>query len=296
MAESKWHFLSQGEELGLKVTPFLKDKMLVCKHKNEEGGLGIAFFKNAAHGGDWIVQPALSNDAFLTSILPEGAPLSTFRVITASRGGLPGESGVKVLSCVLRAGRTNAMTDHSCVMFNVDVRTGVIGTGLANSHWYQVGLRRALSCRWSPPPPFSSHPDNGKVYTGLEIPDFQQHVQACVEAHEKLCPAVPLSGWDLALTEEAGACLLEANLSCNFFRGSFDQQWYLRFMNEYLCYCEAEELASAARAAQQLRARSGSFHTLMFFGTSKEGPLEEQAREARQWKRRQSGVAEVSIG
>jgi hypothetical protein len=29
---------------------------LVCKNKNIEGGMGIHFFKNAAFGGDWILQ------------------------------------------------------------------------------------------------------------------------------------------------------------------------------------------------------------------------------------------------
>jgi hypothetical protein len=31
-----------------------------------------------------------------------------------------------------------------------------------------------------------------------------------------MLPDVPLAGWDVALTAE-GACLLEVNLSCNFF-------------------------------------------------------------------------------
>ena len=46
------------------------------------------------------------------------------------------------------------------------------------------------------------------------------------KAHLKLCPGVPLVGWDVAITEEAGICLLEANLSCNFFRASFDRAAY----------------------------------------------------------------------
>lgn len=28
---------------------------LVLKDKNEEGGMGIKFFKNAIYGGDWII-------------------------------------------------------------------------------------------------------------------------------------------------------------------------------------------------------------------------------------------------
>ena len=39
-----------------------------------------------------------------------------------------------------------------------------------------------------------------------------------------MLPDVPLAGWDVAITKEAGVCLLEVNLSCNFFRGTFDQR------------------------------------------------------------------------
>jgi len=239
--ENKWTFMEVGETRGVAVAPFLKEPVVVAKHKNEEGGLAIHFFKNAANGGDWILQKALSNDDFLTDLLPENAPLSTIRVITASKGGVAGGKGVKVLSCVLRAGRANAKTDHSSVMFNVDVATGEIREGLSNAHWYKVGLRHMFTSPWRPPPGFTHHPDNRKCFTGVKIPDFAAKLQTCIDAHEKLCPEVPLSGWDLALTKEAGPCLLEANLSCNFFKGSFDQSWYFDFIREYFVFCETLE-------------------------------------------------------
>jgi hypothetical protein len=40
--------------------------------------------RNFAAGGDWIIQPALSNSAALAALLPHDAPLSTLRVVTAS--------------------------------------------------------------------------------------------------------------------------------------------------------------------------------------------------------------------
>ena len=64
---------------------------IVVKNKNEEGGLGIYFYKNAVVGGDWIIQERLENSDFLKLLLPPNAPLSTLRVITASRGGLTPE-------------------------------------------------------------------------------------------------------------------------------------------------------------------------------------------------------------
>lgn len=100
------------------ISPFLDMPAVVIKDKNEEvrrghlvfcdnwwrfvshvfsilsccvffsiyqGGMGLYFFKNATAGGDWIIQERLDNDAFVSSLLPDNAPLSTMRVISASR-------------------------------------------------------------------------------------------------------------------------------------------------------------------------------------------------------------------
>jgi len=66
-------------------------------------------------------------------------------VITASTGGLTSSSNAQVtaLSCVFRAGRAGSKTDHSSVLYNVDVVTGEITHGAVNSYWYHV-LHRAF--------------------------------------------------------------------------------------------------------------------------------------------------------
>ena len=53
-------------------------------------------------------------------------------------------------------------------------------------------------------------------------------------SHQKLCPDVPLVGWDVVLSadEKLPVCLLEVNLSCNFFRGSFDRKVYMDFLED----------------------------------------------------------------
>jgi len=43
---------------------------------------------------------------------------------------------------------------------------------------------------------------------------------------------VPLAGWDVAFTSE-GIFLLEANLSCNFFKGTFDRVAYIDLVDAY---------------------------------------------------------------
>ena len=43
--------MTSGKESGVPVTPYFEDlEVLVCKNKNIEGGMGIFFYKNAAHG------------------------------------------------------------------------------------------------------------------------------------------------------------------------------------------------------------------------------------------------------
>merc|ERR1711924_149113 len=97
------------------------------------GGLGFQAFANAVAGGDWIIQERLANNASLQALLPRDAPLSTFRVISGSVAGvreLDGGEGedssgdITALSCVWRAGRAGAATDHDSILFDVDMASG----------------------------------------------------------------------------------------------------------------------------------------------------------------------------
>ena len=76
-----------------------------------------------------IIQEKLANGPFLSSMLPKtNPPLSTFRIISSSKGGLHvgkcTRKDIKALSCVWRAGRANAATDHTAILYNVDPTTG----------------------------------------------------------------------------------------------------------------------------------------------------------------------------
>ena len=237
--EDKWTFLIESEKKGINVTPFMKVEGVVCKHRNEEGGLGYQSFTNASVGGDWIIQERLNNGPFLKSLLPSDAPLSTFRIISSSRGGLSdGKKEVDIdditaLSCVWRAGRSKALTDHSAIMFNVNPNTGEIKKGTTNAHWYQLGISKIFSTPWLSEHNVTHHPDTGVPITGLVIPNMKEMMDFVREAHLRLIPHVPLCGWDVAFTENHGVLLLEGNLSCNFFRGDFDQENYFKFVKDY---------------------------------------------------------------
>ncbi|CAM9771393.1 unnamed protein product [Chrysoparadoxa australica] len=237
--EDKWTFIQEGMDLGVPVTPVLDIPALVIKDKNEEGGMGIFFYKNALNQGDWIIQERLENSTFLSELLPPNAPLSTMRIITASRwwldttaGKKPGASSIDALSCVFRAGMEGASTDHSSILFDVDVRTGDIKEGTTNAHWYNLGLGNGFKTNWLSSHDITSHPDTGNPVTGKRIPDLDKIANLVRESHFKMLPDVPLVGWDVALTP-SGALLLEVNLSCNFFRGSFDLESYVNYVDDY---------------------------------------------------------------
>jgi len=235
--EDKLTFLEACERFGLPCSPWLKVPQIVCKHRNEEGGLGYSVFSNAVCGGDWIIQKALQNAPEIARLLPADAPLSTLRLVTSSRGALSSArdacaADVRVLSACWRAGRAGAMTDHSSLLFDVDLESGQIRRGTSNAHWYMLGIRNALRCPWrSEGHTHSVHPDHGGVITGEYIPNMSEIRALVLRAHLMLCPAVPLVGWDVALTTE-GVFLLEGNLSCNFFRASFDHAAYFDFVDE----------------------------------------------------------------
>jgi hypothetical protein len=197
--ENKWTFLEEGSKRGVPVSPYLKSpSAIVVKHRNEEGGLGIFFYRNAAHGGDWIIQERIQNSEWVSTLLPPKAPLSTFRVITQSRASLdlsktPLLNDVTALSCVFRAGRQGASTDHDSILFDVDVKTGLIRGGTTNAHWYRLGLYQALpgNCPWRSPHHFKSHPDGDIPVSGNYVPDIAKLLNLVEKAHLTLCPDVP---------------------------------------------------------------------------------------------------------
>jgi hypothetical protein len=140
--EDKWLFIDVASKHNIPVSPiFSKIHSIVCKDRNEEGGMGIQFFDNVTNGGKWIIQKRLHNSKFMSSLLPKTAPLSTFRVVTISEYSLPNissDEAVRPISCVLRAGHAYSSTDHECTMFNVDLSTGILGCGSSNASWYKV--------------------------------------------------------------------------------------------------------------------------------------------------------------
>jgi Sugar-transfer associated ATP-grasp len=127
----------------------------------------------------------------------------------------------KALSCVFRAGRAGAATDHDSILFDVDVETGLIRGGTTNAHWYKLGLGAMWTCPWrSRDDEYRAHPDGNIPVSGNYVPDIQNMLHLAERAHYDMCPLVPMAGWDVVLSADSKLpmCLLEVNLSCNFFR------------------------------------------------------------------------------
>eukprot|EP00948_MAST-09A_sp_MAST-9A-sp1_P002576 g2576.t1 len=230
--EDKWDFVSKGKERGVRVAPLLasNSKAIVIKHRNEEGGMGIHFYRNALFGGDWIFHEILNNSKFVASLLPNNAPLSTYRVITCAHAT---GNKIEALSCVFRAGRKGASTDHNAIPFDVDIRNSIFGLGRSNMHWYQTNPFSPMSRPYDNRT-WRAHPDTGRELTDLKVLDLKAILSCAVTAHKNLCPTVPIVGWDVVHTSHSiKICLLEANMSCNFFLGTFSRKKYFRFVHEH---------------------------------------------------------------
>ena len=241
--ENKWLFLQKGAELGVPVSPCLSLPSIVVKHRNEEGGMGIFFYKNATIGGDWIIQEKIHNSQWVSTMLPPNSPLSTFRVITISRAALDlsqppkGVQDITALSCVFRAGREGAATDHDSILFDINPKTGELLKGTTNAHWYRLGmLKEIFRCPWRSDHETTHHPDGNIPVTRNTFQNIKEVLHLVEESHLKMCPDVPLAGWDVVLSADPAlpVCLLEVNLSCNFFRGTFDRSIYLDFIEDCL--------------------------------------------------------------
>ena len=121
---------------------------------------------------------------------------------------------IRAETAVLRLGRMNAATDHSSILFNVNLESGVIEPGQINSQWYQLGLDKIWTTSWLPAQSNIRHhldPPYPEV-AGTRVPDMSEAVRIVTSTHYKMMPEVPIVGWDVAFTTK-GIFLLEVDSS-----------------------------------------------------------------------------------
>jgi hypothetical protein len=118
---------------------------------------------------------------------------------------------------------------------------------MTNAHWYKLGPHHTLRSPWLPEVGFECHPDDPQpLVTGKVIPGMQMALDIVVASHYKLMRDVPIVGWDVTFTPN-GIYLLEVNLSCNFFRGSFDMAEYIAFVDAHWSHIERLERAKKTK-------------------------------------------------
>lgn len=189
-------------------------------------------------GGDWIIQERIYNCSQLANLLPSNAPLSTFRVVTIANPTTSCDKRYVPLVFVWRAGRSGEKVDNtpqSSVLFTVDCKSLCITHGVIPATCYQVGKLGAPALVSMLH--VTDHPDTKNTLQGTPLPCAHSAIPMCLEAHRQLTPNVPLVGWDVAVAEDHGTVLLEANLSPNFFGGEYDRQQYLRLIDAYFRNC-----------------------------------------------------------
>jgi hypothetical protein len=168
-----------------------------------------------------------ANHDFIQRLVTSDAPLSTVRIITSRDAS---SSSIKVKTLVFRAGRIRQKTDHNAIFYNIDQTTHRLSSGTTNRHWYQPGWQSFHTKSMWHEQNYSVHPDSNEQLENIKWPNVQEMIDCVSQAHEKLCPDVPIIGWDVAWTNETSELmLLELNISCNFFNGHIDMKEYTNF-------------------------------------------------------------------
>jgi hypothetical protein len=178
----------------------------------------------------FVIQRRLRNHPSLREVFGDDAPLSSFRVLTVR-----GSQGPQVLRCAIRIGRAGSIVDNTQqggIWAQVDGDTGEIMPGVTKKTY---GKRvQGVPVR------HGEHPDTGKSFVGLKIPDFERCKALALEAQSLLAPDAPSLGWDLALAE-GGPVFLEVNVWATCYDHDAKSDGYTP-----VCACLIEDLGRPA--------------------------------------------------
>ena len=211
--------------------------------------------------GDWVAQKALRNCAEVQKWCTPTAPLSTYRIITTCTAGVAGPESQcfykqapknnpdlaqrleverqavvhanppQVVGIAFRAGRAGRDQDKltdGAVFYGVNLATKCVGLG---TNWQQFTRNMPEE------PSIALHPDSGVRVEGQSL-WFDESSQICRDAHARLCPGVPIVGWDVALSE-LGPVLVEANAVFMPCYSQVDYRVYMDAMDHALRYIDA---------------------------------------------------------
>lgn len=144
-----------------------------------------------------VLEEYIIQDERMARLYPSS--VNTLRIPTALIMGESGEEEVYLYNPTLRVGRGGMLVDNTSaggISVIIDKETGRLATDGADKR----GNR------------YAAHPDTGVEFKGFQIPDWEEAV-ALVNEVARMVPGNHFCGWDLALFEGRGWCLVEAN--CN---------------------------------------------------------------------------------
>lgn len=145
-------------------------------------------FYRLIEAGKTILEELVIQSELFSAFNPSS--VNTLRCITFNT-----KNGIKTPFFFMKTGRLGSFVDNGGaggVFVAVDGRTGVLSTGTD-----EYGNR------------YSAHPDTGISFIGVQLPDWDEAVDMCIEMSSKL-PEVRIIGWDLAHTEN-GWITIEGN-------------------------------------------------------------------------------------
>ena len=159
----------------------------------------------------YIVEEYFRQTGFMHKLNPSS--LNTIRVITIRE---PGTQTVHVMDAYLRVGVPGAVIDNYSsggVTYDVDIKTGTIGTGRNKDG----GFGKVLTV----------HPGTNKSYTGRVVPHWKSVLRTCKKTHKLVPPHLDYIGWDVCLSGKK-IIFVEANTSAGFgrtYNGMRDNKW-----------------------------------------------------------------------
>lgn len=138
--------------------------------------------------GDIIVQKPIVQHRDLSKL--NESSVNTMRILSVLRNG-----EVKIYSSLLRIGKAKSKVDNGALS------VGINNDGTLKECGYFLSGQR-----------FISHPDNGVVFKGYQLPSFDKAKEMVKKAH--LClPHFKMVSWDIAIGEDGEPVLIEVNLS-----------------------------------------------------------------------------------
>lgn len=168
-----------------------KYERVIMKPKGGSGGRGIFILnrnempKTTKEYSGYIAEQILVQHPELSKL--NNSSVNTLRVMTFKS---------KVISCVLKVGRGNAVVDNMCsdgMYGNVNLKYGI-----TDSVFLDIGLNR-----------YYFHPYSGEKLCGIKIPYWDKIVEYVEETAKKL-PTMEYLGWDIAILPD-GPAVIEAN-------------------------------------------------------------------------------------